>query len=60
MRDVSGIDGPRQARLTRTKNPLLKGFKVFAAAPFLSTTQADVEVSNIFSVRFVKYTKLSM
>ncbi|XP_044268828.1 uncharacterized protein LOC123014008 [Tribolium madens] len=41
--DVSGIPGPRQARLTRQTNPLFKGYKIHAAAPFMSTTQKEVE-----------------
>ncbi|EFA04146.2 uncharacterized protein LOC103313062 [Tribolium castaneum] len=41
--DIHGAAGPRRARLTRLTNPLLKGFKIHPAPPFLTTTQKEVE-----------------
>lgn len=42
--DVSGKPGPRISRLTRLKNPLLKGFQIHPAAPFVSISKEDIEV----------------
>lgn len=44
--DISGVDGPKQSRLTRNEKSLLKGYKIYPAPPFVSTTQTDVEVWN--------------
>ncbi|KAF5294158.1 hypothetical protein FQR65_LT10869 [Abscondita terminalis] len=41
--DVSGIDGPRRSRLNRSNNPLLKNYVIYAAPPFKSVTQKEVE-----------------
>ncbi|XP_018335069.1 breast cancer type 1 susceptibility protein homolog [Agrilus planipennis] len=42
VKDVSGLPGPRLSRLA-LKRDLLKGFKVYAAKPFVSTTAEEVE-----------------
>lgn len=41
---MSGIAGPKQSRLTRLNNQLLKDYRIHAAPPFQSTTQKEVEV----------------
>ncbi|GJQ70625.1 hypothetical protein Trydic_g23016 [Trypoxylus dichotomus] len=41
--DVSGVPGPKTSRLMRLERPLLKGFVIHAAPPFISISKPDLE-----------------
>ncbi|KAK5646566.1 hypothetical protein RI129_005030 [Pyrocoelia pectoralis] len=41
--DITGSDGPRRSRLTRSIAPLLENYKIYAAPPFRSTTKTELE-----------------
>ncbi|XP_017782878.1 PREDICTED: intracellular protein transport protein USO1-like [Nicrophorus vespilloides] len=41
--DSSGLPGPKDSRLYSKLKPLFRGFKIYAAPPFTSTTKGDLE-----------------
>ncbi|KRT80531.1 hypothetical protein AMK59_6735 [Oryctes borbonicus] len=41
--DVSGVPGPKMSRLMRSERPLLKGFLIHVAPPFVSISEPDLE-----------------